>query len=665
GGSCDVFCASNLKYALKEHGDIQSIPPLWKCLEGKESFECHPSANQVLGLFESYKKLGLTQVEASFSAPRITASFNDGARIEIHGGDLERQYDIWFFDQGQFPDWSFSDINLGQAPNKLQSELLESVPQSSPRRMAEYITSSTTNSWASSSRRTYVDWALIVKSSPAEGKNIEPFYHEEVFSAKNKPVLITFESKSVGDSIAWMPYVEEFRTKHECKMFCQTFHNEFFKDVYPDINFISFNEVVDTYASYKLGWFGDWEDKNFNPTDPREMPLQYTAPDILGLEKRELRPPLEKKERPRHLVDRYVCISTASTAGLKHWQNESGWQLTVNYLNEKGYKVVVLQQQPLDWMDLKGLKNIIHPIGADLEEAAEWMQHCEFFIGLGSGMSWLAWALKKPVILISGFSLASEEFYTPYRVINTNVCHGCWNSMDHKFDKGNWNWCPKHEGTDRHFECSKAITFEMVKEAIEDCFLSLWGENNLSALGPWKLDNLTISLNKAKEVEGKAAEVGVYKGGSARKIASTLDDRDLLLFDTFEGMPETGFEEPHKKGDFNDTSLESVKSYLSDKPNCQFFPGFFPNTAEHLKSEVFSFVHLDGDYYETTKNGIEFFYPRLAKGGIILFDDYGWDACPGVRKAIDEFFVDKQDEIEAQIYRAGDDCQQMEIKKIK
>ena len=93
------------------------------------------------------------------------------------------------------------------------------------------------------------------------------------------------------------------------------------------------------------------------------------------------------------------------------------------------------------------------------------MHNCEFFIGLGSGLSWLAWGVGKDVVLISGFSNEQTEFYTPYRVINKSVCNSCWNR--HKFDPSNWNWCPDHEGTEREFECSKQITFEMVKEQID------------------------------------------------------------------------------------------------------------------------------------------------------------------------------------------------------
>ena len=321
-----------------------------------------------------------------------------------------------------------------------------------------YQTSLLRHHWAKPSRKTFVDWRIEV-----EEENGEVIY-EEAFDTKDKKVLISFDSSSVGDTIAWIPYVEQFRVKHNCIIFCQTFHNDLLRESYPNINFISHNEIVDCYASYQLGWFEDWENTNRNPNDPRSIPLQQTASDILGLEYREVRPKLHEKDRPRNLKEKYVCISIASTAGLKHWQNKSGWQQTVDYLNELGYKVVVIQKEPLGWMDTPFLKNVIHPEATDLEQAAGWIQHCEFFIGLGSGMSWLAWALDRKVVLISGFSKYFAEFQTPYRVQNLDVCNSCWNDISHKFDKGNWNWCPEN----KNFECSKDITFEMVKEKIDE-----------------------------------------------------------------------------------------------------------------------------------------------------------------------------------------------------
>ena len=91
--------------------------------------------------------------------------------------------------------------------------------------------------------------------------------------------------------------------------------------------------------------------------------------------------------------------------------------------------------------------------------------HCDFFIGLTSGLSWLAWALHKPVVFISGISLPKTDFPTPYRVTNTNpeICHGCASEPDFIFDKNDWLFCPKKKS----FQCTKEISFEMVKEKID------------------------------------------------------------------------------------------------------------------------------------------------------------------------------------------------------
>jgi autotransporter strand-loop-strand O-heptosyltransferase len=113
------------------------------------------------------------------------------------------------------------------------------------------------------------------------------------------------------------------------------------------------------------------------------------------------------------------------------------------------------------------ITNIINKSGAkDIHETINLLYNCEFFVGIGSGLSWLSWALNKPTVLVSGFSLPESEFYTPYRVINKDVCHGCWNDCD--FDKGDWNWCPRQKGTDRQFECSKQISSQMVIDKIND-----------------------------------------------------------------------------------------------------------------------------------------------------------------------------------------------------
>jgi autotransporter strand-loop-strand O-heptosyltransferase len=84
------------------------------------------------------------------------------------------------------------------------------------------------------------------------------------------------------------------------------------------------------------------------------------------------------------------------------------------------------------------------------------IHHSHLFIGLSSGLSWLAWAMNKKVVMISNFTEANHEFDC-IRITKTDVCHGCWNKAEYRFDAGDWNWCPVHKGTDRQWECHKEI----------------------------------------------------------------------------------------------------------------------------------------------------------------------------------------------------------------
>jgi len=287
-------------------------------------------------------------------------------------------------------------------------------------------------------------------------------YHK---GEKKKKVLIEIGSGSLGDNIAWPPYAEEFRKKNNCDVYCLTYFNNLFERTYPDINFINHEDkkkhVFD--KEYHVGWYDD------TPLWVKQMPEQYTASHYLGLEHKEVKPKLHLENKTPNIEGKYVCIAIQSSSQCKYWNNPEGWNKVVKYLNEVGYKVVCIDKHST--YGGKGILNEI-PEGAinktgdlPIQERMTDLHNCEFFIGLGSGLSWLAWGLGKDVLLISGFSNEETEFYTPYRVINKDVCNSCWNKEE--FDKGNWTWCPQHEGTEREFECSKKITFEMVKARID------------------------------------------------------------------------------------------------------------------------------------------------------------------------------------------------------
>lgn len=158
--------------------------------------------------------------------------------------------------------------------------------------------------------------------------------------------------------------------------------------------------------------------------------------------------------------------------------------------------------------------------------------------------------------------------------------------------------------------------------------------------------NLYRLVKQTENVNSDIAEVGVFKGGSAKVICEVKGKRMLHLFDTFEGMPavKKGIDVV-KSGSFSSTDLENVKAYLAKYENVLFYKGLFPASAKDLRGLTFSFVNLDVDIYSSTLACLEFFYPRMEKGGIVLSHDYRNRKTPGVKKAFDEFFADKAETI--------------------
>lgn len=316
-----------------------------------------------------------------------------------------------------------------------------------------YKNNLTVNNWCKTNMKYYKDYTVKIYNN---GELIVT----EKMDLINKNVLISLDSSSIGDTLAWFPYVEEFRKKHNCKVYCATFWNSWFEDQYPDIIFINHGvEIENLYAKYNIGWY-QLNNNYLNPTDYKKQPLQKTASDILGLPFKEIVPKINIANGARPIEDKYVCIAQYSTANAKHWHFDSGWQILVDWLNSKGYKVMVISKQKTT------LNNIIDRTGDfPIEHRINELKYCEFFIGIGSGLSWLAWAVEKIVVMISGFSDPICEFKSNMiNVHNFNVCNGCFNK--HEFDRGDWNWCPEHKNTIRQFECSKYITPEMVIEHI-------------------------------------------------------------------------------------------------------------------------------------------------------------------------------------------------------
>jgi O-methyltransferase len=157
-------------------------------------------------------------------------------------------------------------------------------------------------------------------------------------------------------------------------------------------------------------------------------------------------------------------------------------------------------------------------------------------------------------------------------------------------------------------------------------------------------------------IAGDIAEIGVFRGGTARLLAKTSAPagKTVHLFDTFAGMPSVDASaDLHQAGDFANTSLDAVQAYLRDCSNVRLYQGIFPATAQPIEQHSFALVHIDVDIYTSVLSCCAFFYPRMEHAGMMLFDDYGFLSCPGAKKAVDEFFAGKP---EVPIYLPTGQC---------
>jgi O-methyltransferase len=162
-------------------------------------------------------------------------------------------------------------------------------------------------------------------------------------------------------------------------------------------------------------------------------------------------------------------------------------------------------------------------------------------------------------------------------------------------------------------------------------------------LTPLEANQLFSLVRATSKLGGAMAEVGVFLGTSARLICEADSMRPLHLFDTFQGLPEPAETDVEihvgrfEKNEFA-CPLDQVKKYLKSFANVHFHPGLFPATGGAVRDERFSFVHSDVDLYASTRSVLEFFYPRLLPGSVILTHDFA--TAQGPHQAFTEFFKD-------------------------
>lgn len=339
-----------------------------------------------------------------------------------------------------------------------------------------YTTVLKSNHWAKPSLKYFIPWRVEIETNnPKIKKTVWKL------NLEGKNVQIDFMSSALGDTLAWFPYIEEFRKKHKCKVVVSTHKNFLFENSYPNIEFTKPGQIgEEIYSSYKIGWFyndsGNY-DSTLHPIPFINQPLQKTACDILGLSYIEKLPELNLGTyKDTTLPSKYFTFSIQSTTQSRYWNNNQGWKVLLDLLQKEGYEGVCVDQYSsfgtVDYMNYIP-PNCINRVGLGLEETAGIIKNGLFHIGISSGLSWLTWALNHKIVLISGTTSPYFEFKNKsIRIHNDSVCSGCFNDLEHKFEPSNWAWCPRHTGTDREFECTKTITPEQVFAEIKNNLLN-------------------------------------------------------------------------------------------------------------------------------------------------------------------------------------------------
>lgn len=317
-------------------------------------------------------------------------------------------------------------------------------------------------------KKYYIKYFIIIMDGDKELFNY-------VMDLKDKRVLIQNPVSSLGDGIAWFSFIERFKIQYQCKLtaYMAPMHIALFSNQYPDINMVTEEGAknIQPYATYFTGLFFK-DNQDYQVMDFKHTGLHTTIAHIFDIKDKSDIPPRVDLSAPRQIKEPYVCIACHGSSPLKQWTNPHGWYDVVKFLKSVGYKVLCMDKSPVEGDGIHYTQSI--PWGTEdytgdksLQERINILKDADFFIGGSSGLAWLAWCCKIPVVMISGFTLPFNEFYTPYRILNPHVCHGCWNDNKVTFDHFDDRWCPYHKDTPREFECNRLISSTYVINTIK------------------------------------------------------------------------------------------------------------------------------------------------------------------------------------------------------
>ena len=362
-GSCNLHCASDLKYSLRDWGNIQAVTLIRTCLEKKQTFECNPSFIPVIQMVKDV--------------------WNDGNEI-----------------------------------------------------------------------------ATVVK-------DIKPIINR---------TLVEIESNALGDNIGSVAVINKWRIEKNKDVTVLTKFPDLFRNSYP---MMSFYDKLNTNVSYSTSE-GIWTVDNNKYNEKINQSYDFDYPLIEGFSKDfdidptgiDVKVDLFKKERP--IKGKYVCIAVQSTAQCKYWNRPGAWDELCKMLRKKDLTPVCIDKHfsfGVQGNFNEAPSKAVKKNGLSLEDTINYIHHSEMFIGLSSGLSWLAQGLGKPTVIISNFTDKNYEYVNDktLRIYEESVCHGCFTK--YPFNSGDWFWCPVYRNDEeKRFICTKAITPESVMSQIENFY---------------------------------------------------------------------------------------------------------------------------------------------------------------------------------------------------
>lgn len=467
GGSCNLFCGSDMRYSLRdwERGynggtPIQSISLVDGCLENKNSFECHPKSNQVeekiLEILSMEKDINSKEIERK----NFFQTKKDTVEIPQYSPIYEDEYPVKF--RVDYKDFAPKLEILGDSRDPRKFDVLF-IDEKSKEILQK--SSIQTNHWVRPNPNQGIRWMVTVSH---DGETLFESIGPEriinssglVHSSAKLNVLVSFVSNSLGDTIGGMPAVLSYQERESCRVYVKCKWANILKNSYPTLIFID--------EAYE-----DDFDKVLNINYHFEYPLQEGFARDLGFTQWVYKRPLVDfvpKERP--IKNKYVAIGIQSTSQCKYWNYPDGWNILCKMLRKEGLTPVCIDQY--ESFGIKGNYNLVPSssvkrLDNSIEDSMNYIYHAEFFIGVSSGLSWIAHSMGKKVVMISGVTQPWNEFQEDcLRIINKDSCHGCFHLTDkYNFDPSSWMWCPEHGGTSRQFECTKTITPEEVFSKIK------------------------------------------------------------------------------------------------------------------------------------------------------------------------------------------------------